>query len=140
MMLETNIDDMNPEVYSHLYPKLFEQGALDVYLTNIMMKKNRPAVKISVLAKAEDVAEIENVLFRETTTLGIRKYEVERECLERDFYEVETKWSPVTVKVAKKEGEVINYAPEYDNCQSIAEEYNVPLKEVYQIVKDNFEI
>ncbi|MBM7557632.1 nickel insertion protein [Halanaerobacter jeridensis] len=140
MMLETNIDDMNPEFYSHLYPKLFEQGALDVYLTNIMMKKNRPAVKISILAKAEDVEEIANTLFKETTTLGIRKYEVEKECLERDFYEVETKWSPVTVKVAKKEGKVINYAPEYDDCQSIAEKFDVPLKEVYQVVKDNFEI
>lgn len=135
-MLETNIDDMNPEIYSYLYPQLFEAGALDVYVTNIMMKKNRPAVKVSVLAKKEDVESIEETLFKETTTLGIRKYEVEREILERELQQVETDWGPVTVKVAKKNGEVINYAPEYEDCQALASEVDLSLKEVYQRVKE----
>ncbi len=135
-MLETNIDDMNPEIYSYLYPQLFEAGALDVYVTNIMMKKNRPAVKVSVLAKKEDVESIEETLFKETTTLGIRKYEVEREILERELQQVETDWGPVTVKVAKKNGEVINYAPEYEDCQALASEFDLSLKEVYQRVKE----
>jgi hypothetical protein len=131
-MLETNIDYMNSEIYSYLYPQLFEKGACDVYLTNIMMKKNRPAVKVSVLAKAEDVEQIEKTLFRETTTLGIRKYAVEREILDREFYQVETEWGSVTVKVAKKDGEVINYAPEYDDCRALAEEFEISLKNIYQ--------
>ena len=131
---------MQPEIYSYLYPKLFEAGALDLYLTNIMMKKNRPGVKVSVLVKKEDVAEIEEILFKETTTLGVRKHEVEREILAREYHEVETEWGQVTVKVAKKNGEVINYAPEYDDCERIAKEYDIPLKEVYRIIERNFEL
>ena len=138
-MLETNIDDMNPEIYSYLYPKLFEQGALDVYLTNIMMKKNRPAHKVSILANNKDVEKIEETLFEETTTLGIRKYSIKREILERDFKQIETKWGQVTVKVAKKDDEIINYAPEYEECKKIAEEFDLPLKKVYQRVRDNFQ-
>jgi len=131
---------MQPEIYSYLYPKLFAAGALDLYLTNIMMKKNRPAVKVSVLVKKEDVVEIEEVLFKETTTLGIRKYEVERETLAREYHEVEIEWGTVTVKVAKKDGEVINYAPEYDDCKRIAKEFSIPLKEVYQKVEEKFKL
>ncbi|MGM0502442.1 MAG: nickel insertion protein [Bacillota bacterium] len=134
MMLETNIDDMNAEIYSYLYPKLFEQGALDVYLTNIMMKKNRPAVKVSVLAEKENAAQLEELLFRETTTLGIRKYEVQREILKREFCEVETKWGTATVKIAKKEGTIVNCAPEYEDCKQLAAKFDVPLKKVYQRV------
>nr|WP_211205040.1 nickel insertion protein [Halobacteroides halobius] len=131
MMLETNIDDMNPEIYSYLFPKLFETGALDVYLTNIMMKKNRPGVKVNVLCQLEDTSQLEEIIFRETTTLGIRKYEVERKALKRKFYQLETLFGEITIKVAYYQGELIKYAPEYEECKKIAQSLEVPVKKVY---------
>nr|WP_282706825.1 nickel insertion protein [Natroniella acetigena] len=133
-MLETNIDDMNSEIYSYLVPKLFEIGALDVYLTNIMMKKNRPGVKVNVLATKEITEQVEEVLFTETTTLGIRKYEVTREKLKRKFLEIDTSFGRITVKVAFKAGAVLKYAPEYEECKLAAENFGVPLQDVYQEV------
>nr|WP_282580092.1 nickel insertion protein [Natroniella sulfidigena] len=133
-MLETNIDDMNSEIYSYLMPKLFEIGALDVYLTNIMMKKNRPGVKVNVLATKEIVEDIEEVLFKETTTLGIRKYEVTREKLNRKFLKVDTSVGKITVKLAFKGGRVLKYAPEYEECKLVAESLGVALQDVYQEV------
>ena len=100
---------------------------LSLYLDKLTLKK-------------EDVAEIEEILFKETTTLGFRKYEVEREILAREYHEVEIEWGTVTVKVAKKDGEVINYAPEYDDCKVLAKEFDLPLKEVYQTAERNFEL
>ncbi|GAB6099969.1 hypothetical protein JCM16358_18480 [Halanaerocella petrolearia] len=134
MMLETNIDDMNPEIYSYLFPKLFEEEALDVYLTNVMMKKNRPGTKVNVLCRPEDTSQLEEILFRETTTLGIRKYEVERKALERKFYQLETEFGEMTVKVAYQQEEIIKYAPEYDECKEVAEELDIPVKTVYNRV------
>ncbi|GAB6138636.1 hypothetical protein JCM15060_18250 [Halanaerobaculum tunisiense] len=134
MMLETNIDDMNPEIYSYLYPRLFEAGALDVYLTDIMMKKNRPGSKVNVLCQPEDVSSLEEILFRETTTFGIRKYQVERKALERKFQQLETKFGELTVKLAYYQGELIKYAPEYKECQTLAQELAIPVRQVYDEV------
>ncbi len=134
-MLETNIDDMSGEIYSYLFPKLFATGALDVYLTNIIMKKNRPGIKLSVLANKEDVGLLEEIIFKETTTFGVRKYQVKRKALERKFFELESKWGNVTLKAAFKDGEMISYAPEYEDCKKIANDSAIPIREVYTEIK-----
>ncbi|PRX19177.1 uncharacterized protein DUF111 [Orenia metallireducens] len=129
---------MNPEIYSHLFPLVFKEGALDFYLTNIIMKKNRPGIKLSLLCHKKNVKKFEEILFRETTTLGIRKYNLDREKLTRKFVKVDSQFGEVTMKVAYQNGEVLKYAPEYDECQRIATEYNLPIKEVYQIIIDSY--
>jgi len=134
MILETNIDDMNPEFYSYLFPLLLEKGALDVYLTSIMMKKNRPGVMISILCRSGDSRLLQELLFTETTTLGIRCREVERVELERTQSTVNTSLGPVRVKQAYLHGEMLKSAPEYEDCRSIAEQRGIPIREVYNIV------
>jgi len=136
MMLETNIDNMNPEIYSYLFPELLENNALDVFVTPIIMKKNRPANKLSVLCDEEHVGKIEEIIFNETTTLGIRKYRVEREELKREFGKVSTKFGEITVKYAYKNGELIKYSPEYEDCQLIAKKTGIPLYLIYNEVVD----
>lgn len=139
MILETNIDDMNPEIYSYIMPLLFEQGALDVFYTNIIMKKNRPGIKLSVLCHMDDMETIENIIFHETTTLGIRKYLVDRNILERSSKKVETPYGEIRIKLAKKDHKIIKAAPEYEDCRRIANENNIPLKDVYHMV-DKFSL
>ncbi|WP_425446338.1 nickel insertion protein [Dethiothermospora halolimnae] len=128
---------MNPEIYSHLFDLLFEKGALDVYLTNIIMKKNRPGSKISVLCYIKDSGILENILFNETTTLGIRKYKVDREKLDREFIKIKTKYGKITVKLGLKDGKILKYAPEYEECKKIAKIKNIPLKDVYKEALSN---
>lgn len=123
---------MSSEIYSYLMPMLFEQGALDVYLTNIIMKKNRPGVKLSVLCKEENAPKFEDIIFSETSTLGIRKYKLEREKLEREFLKIKTEFGTVTIKKALKNGKFLKYAPEYEECKVIAQKYGLPLKTVYE--------
>ncbi|MDP4206656.1 MAG: nickel pincer cofactor biosynthesis protein LarC [Bacteroidota bacterium] len=131
MMLETNIDNMNPEIYSYLFPKLLDNNALDVFVTPITMKKNRPANKLSVLCKEENVGQIEEIIFTETPTLGIRKYKVEREELERKSEKVKTSFGEISVKQAYRNGELIKLAPEYEECRQIAEKTGSPLINIY---------
>ena len=139
IMLETNIDDMNPEIHSYLVPLLFKKGALDVFLTNIIMKKGRPATMLSVLSRYEDYHELEDIILRETTTLGMRKYPVERDCLERKTITIATQFGEVTVKSAYKDGRLIKIAPEYEECKRIALEKRLPLRIVYDsIIKETF--
>ncbi len=135
VLLETNIDDMNPEVYSYLLPLLLEKGALDVYLTNVIMKKGRPGTQISVLCNPDDAALFEQLLFDETTTLGIRKLAVERSALERAFIEVDTPFGKLTVKAALRGGKPFRVSPEYEVCREIAEEKGIPIREVYHTVQ-----
>ena len=130
VILETNIDNMNPEIYSYLFPKLLDNRALDVFVTPILMKKNRPANMLSVLCSEGEAAQLEEILFVETTTLGIRKYKVERDELERRFEKVETPYGLVTVKYAYKNGELLKFAPEFEDCRRIAEEKQLPLVQV----------
>ena len=144
-MLETNIDNMNPEIYSYLFPKLLENGALDVFTTPIVMKKNRPANILSVLCKKENAELLESILFTETTTLGIRKYKVEREELQREFRKVVTQFGEITVKYAFRDGVLLKFAPEYEECRQIAENLKIPLIQVIDLVrieieKSNFKI
>ncbi len=131
IMLETNIDDMNPETYSYLVPLLLENGALDVFLTSIVMKKGRPGTLLSVLCGIDDHSKFQNIVFNETTTLGIRKYIVERNCLDRKIVTVKSQFGNVKVKAAYRDGKLLKVAPEYEECQRIARERQIPLKQVY---------
>lgn len=127
-MLETNIDNMNPEIYSYLFPKLLENKALDVFTTAILMKKNRPANILSVLCKESDSVQLEEIILVETTTLGIRKYKVERNELDRIFKQIETPYGAVTVKFAYKNDVLIKFAPEFEECKKIAETNKIALQ------------
>jgi len=138
-ILETNIDDMNPEIFGYIEEKLFEKGALDVFKTAIWMKKSRPAIKLSILVKEQQEIDVLDVIFRETTVLGIRKHKVEKIMLQRDFAQVKTQYGEVTVKNAYYQGEIIKYKPEYEDCKKIAKEKNIPLAKVYREVYKGIE-
>ena len=130
VLLETNIDDMNPELFEHVMDRLFEAGALDVFLTPIIMKKGRPATMVSALGEVGRRDELAAILFAETTTLGVRIQELTRRCLAREVVEVETRWGRVRVKVARSDG-ITTISPEYEDCRRLARESGVPLKEIY---------
>lgn len=134
-VLETNIDNMNPEFYDLVMEKLFQAGAVDVFLTPIIMKKNRPATKLSVLAQRQNVEALANEVLRNTTTFGIRFYPVERVILDRQFQEIETEFGKVKVKVGKRDGEVFHVSPEYEHCKKISKERGLPIKKVYDEIQ-----
>ncbi|QLY80619.1 nickel pincer cofactor biosynthesis protein LarC [Clostridium intestinale] len=131
-IIETNIDDMNPEFYEYIEEKLFSNGALDVYKTAIIMKKGRPAIKLSVLVSADKEEEILKTIFNETTSIGVRKYKVEKIMLDRDFSKKTTVYGEVTLKNSYYKGELIKSKPEYEECKIIAKENSIPLKQVYE--------
>lgn len=130
-LLETNIDDSNPEIFGYVMEKLLAAGALDVFFTPIQMKKNRPATLLSTLCRPPDVDELETILLTETSTLGIRRQWVERRCLERFSETLQTRYGPIRVKIARLHDGATKRAPEYDDCRRAAETHNVPLREVY---------
>jgi len=130
-LLEANIDDLNPEFYGHLMERLFAAGALDVYLTPVQMKKNRPGVVLSVACPPAQAEALAALVFAETTTIGLRRQEVQRWALARERVEVETPYGTVGVKVARLGGKVMTTSPEYEDCRRLALERGVPLKEVY---------
>lgn len=131
-ILETNIDDMNPELYGYIEEKLFAQGALDVFKTAISMKKGRVGTKLSVLVNEKQEENVLDVIFRETTSIGVRKYKVEKIMLSRDFVKISTQYGDVTVKNVYYQGEKVKYKPEYEDCKRIANEKNIPISRVYQ--------
>lgn len=131
-VLEANIDDMNPEWFEYAQEQLFAQGALDVFYTPIFMKKNRPATKLTVLCDLGTVEPIVNALFRETSTFGVRTYEVRRQKLHRLSQTVDTPYGPIVVKVGRWRGQVMQISPEYESCRQAARHTGVPLKDVYQ--------
>ncbi len=132
-LITTNIDDMNPEYYEYVMEKLFRAGASDVWLTPIQMKKTRPAVSLTVLCPPQLVDTVKELIFQETNTLGLRISQVEKEYLHREFMEVETDYGRVKVKLGMRGGRVVNIAPEYGDCQSLADRTGVPLKEIYNL-------
>ncbi len=135
-VLETNIDDLNPEIYEYVMGKLFVAGALDVYLAPIQMKKNRPATLLRVLCHPDDVQAMTAILFTETTTLGVREQTVARHALPRVIEHVDTPYGPVHVKVAELPDGTTKRAPEYEDCRRLAEEHGVPLREVYRAANE----
>jgi len=134
-MLETNVDDMSPQILGHVMDRAFELGALDCYFTPVQMKKNRPGVLLSVLCERDRKEELLNLLFTETTTLGVRSYEVERRALRRSMVRVETQYGPIDVKVAHLNGRVVNEMPEFEQVRSAATKAGVPLKVVEDAVR-----
>jgi len=125
VLLETNLDDLSPQILGFVMERALELGALDCWFTPIQMKKNRPAVMLSVLTDAGRRAEVTAMIYRETTTLGIRVRDVERECLEREVVRVKTEFGELDVKVAKLNGSVVNSMPEYEQVKRIALEKDV---------------
>lgn len=134
VLIETNIDDMNPEIYGYLMEKLFRKGAAEVYYTPIYMKKNRPGTKVSVLCPTSRKDEIITTLLNETTSIGVRVFYPEKIEVQREIKETETKYGKAKVKIAKYNSEIINIAPEYESCREIAEKAGKPLKAIYEIV------
>ena len=130
VVLEANVDDMNPEVYGYLFERLLEAGARDLYVTPVLMKKNRPGHLLSVLADAAHLEAVADVVLGETTSLGVRHYEVERRVLQRSTQSVETEYGPVRVKVARLNGRR-RVAPEYEDCAGLARSCQVPILSVY---------
>lgn len=135
-MLETNVDDLNPEIYDYVMARLFDAGALDVFLSPIQMKKNRPATLLRVLCQPGDSDVLMSVLFAETSTLGVRQQTVTRHCLARKSHTVETPYGPVRVKIARWGETAVKAAPEYDDCRRLAEASGAPLREVYRAAQE----
>lgn len=131
-VLEANLDDLNPQVFGYVLDRLLEEGALDVFGVPVQMKKNRPGTLLTVLCKPEDGAKLTQLIFTETTTLGVRQRLEQRQTLARRWVSVTTPWGNVRMKIASMNGAVTNYAPEYEDCRRIATEQHVPLKTVMQ--------
>jgi uncharacterized protein (TIGR00299 family) protein len=135
LIIECNIDDMNPELYDHVMEKLFDNGASDVFFTPITMKKTRPAITLSVLCHTAAVDTILETLFTETSTLGIRKYPVEKVMLQRKSFKIHTQYGDVAVKSGYYKGAMVKSKPEYNDCKRIAREKNISIQEIYKAVE-----
>lgn len=129
---------MSSEIYSYLYEKILNMGALDIYTQGIYMKKNRPATKLSVLCEKENLDKIIEFILKETTTFGIRFNELKRETLDRKFINLKTTYGNISVKIAYYKDKIVKYTPEYEECKIIAQKYNIPLKDVYDNI--NYEV
>jgi hypothetical protein len=131
-VLEANLDDLNPQVFGYVMDRLLEEGAWDAFGVPVQMKKNRPGMLLTVLCKPEDSDKLTQLLFTETSTLGVRRRDQVRQTLARRWEHVSTEWGEVRIKIASMNGTVTNYAPEYEDCRRIATEHGVPLKMVMQ--------
>lgn len=134
-VIETNIDDMNPEVYDYVMDKMFDLGAVDVYFTPIQMKKNRPGITLSVLVPPEKEDQVIKGMLQETTTLGVRFTHMNRVVLDREVAEIETELGVAKVKLGKMDGKTLNLAPEYQSCRELAEDEDSSLLDVYALVR-----
>jgi uncharacterized protein (TIGR00299 family) protein len=131
-VLEANLDDLNPQVFGYVVDRLLEEGALDVLGIPVQMKKNRPGSMLTVLCKPEHTDKLTQLIFTETTTLGVRRRNEVRQVLSRQWENVRTQWGDIRIKTGSMNGTVTNYAPEYEDCRRIAAEHSVPLKTVMQ--------
>jgi len=131
-VLEANLDDLNPQVFGYVMDRLLEEGALDAFGMPVQMKKNRPGTLLTVLCMPVDADRLTQLIFAETTTLGVRRHDEQRRTLARRWVLVSTQWGEVRMKIASMNGTVTNYAPEYEDCRRIASEKHVPLKTVMQ--------
>ena len=132
IVIETNIDDMNPQFYGHIMNMLFAAGASDVWITPILMKKGRPACLLSALSKKSLIDEITKTIFSETSTLGFRYYEVKRQVLERHMSKIKLPYGEVHIKYGKLDGRIVNIAPEFDDCSNLSAITGKPLKTIWQ--------
>jgi pyridinium-3,5-bisthiocarboxylic acid mononucleotide nickel chelatase len=129
-ILETNIDDMNPQFYDHVFEKLYSEGALEVFMTNIQMKKNRPGIKLTILSPVENKERLLRVIFRETTSIGVRSRREARDILKREVRILDTPFGQVKAKVSYYKGEPVNTKVEYDDLKKLAAEHGEPLKNI----------
>lgn len=134
-IIESNIDDMSSELLVYAEERLFESGALDVYKTPIIMKKGRPAIKLSILVQEDYLEAVKKTLFKETTSIGLRMYTVEKQKLDRKFITLNTRFGEVTLKEAYLGGECVNQKLEYEDCKRIALENKMSIKDVYDIIE-----
>ena len=135
VLLETNIDDMNPQIYGYLMEKLFNEKAADVWFTPIQMKKNRPAIMLSVLAPASLETKLTEIIMRETSTLGIRSRPVSRHMAHREIIEFDSSLGRAKAKIKRFGDDIVAVSPEYDDCRRLALEHNLPLHEVSRVVE-----
>ena len=134
-VIETNIDDMNPQLYDYLFARLLQEGALDLFLTSVQMKKNRPGTLLSVICLPEQVATFADILFKETTTIGLRWRLENRIKATRLIQKIDTSHGPIHIKLAQCNGHIINLTPEYEDCKRVALEKKIPLKKVIDDIK-----
>ena len=130
VIIETNIDDMNPQIYEDVMDKLFEAGALDVFLENIIMKRSRPAVKLTVIADEGRVESLSAILFKETTTIGIRSYRAGRTILEREIRKIKTKYGDIRIKISRLGSDIVNISPEYTDLKALSKKTGLPVKKI----------
>lgn len=135
VMIETNIDDMNPEIFETVMDSLFKGGALDVSLSSIMMKKNRPATKISVLTESDKRDSLAKVLLTETSSFGVRYFSVNRMVLDRELKKLKTPYGTLTIKLGRLDGEIVQVSPEFEDCIIVSRTKNLPVKLIYDEVK-----
>jgi len=134
-VMETNIDDMNPEIFPYLIDRILKSGAKDAFIMPVIMKKGRSGILLKVISTYDKIEEIKKIIFEETTTLGLRYYKVKRDVIEREIRKIETKYGEISVKIGYYNGKVVSISPEYEDCRKIAEEKRVPLKEIYEEAK-----
>lgn len=131
-VIEANLDDTTPQVFGFVIERLLESGALDAFGTPVQMKKNRPGLLLTVLARSHDARRLADLIFAESTTIGLRMREERRQTLEREWFTVDTEWGKVRIKVAHANGNELNAAPEFEDCRQLAVEHGVALKRVMQ--------
>jgi len=129
--LECNIDDMNPEFFEYISDRLFKAGASDVFYSNIIMKKGRPGIVLNVICETELADNVKNIIFTESTSLGIRTFPFRKDTLVRKFETLQTIYGDITIKRSFYKGKEVSCKPEYDECRKIAEEKGIPVKEIY---------
>ena len=135
IVIETNVDDMNPQIYEYVMEKLFKAGALDVYFTQVLMKKGRPGVKMTVLCNKEQLENLMKIVLKETSTIGLRFYEAKRRILQREIKIIDTEFGKVRVKFSRLGDDILKATPEYEDCKRIAKKLNIPLIEVMKKIK-----
>jgi uncharacterized protein (TIGR00299 family) protein len=138
-VIETNLDDMSPQIYGYFVERALAAGALDVFSTAVQMKKNRPGVLLTILCQQAHAARLMDLVFRETTTIGVRTYDVRRKVLDRELVPVETPFGEVRMKISRMNGSVLNATPEYEDCQRLAAEKGIPLKQVIAAASFEFQ-
>ena len=130
VVIEAEIDDMNPQIFGVVMDTLLAEGALDVFYTPVQMKKNRPGTLLSIIAPPTAREKLTTIVFRETTTIGVRYREMTRECLERENRTVSTPFGDVRFKIARRDGEIMNASPEFDDCVNLAKRHGRPIKDI----------
>jgi pyridinium-3,5-bisthiocarboxylic acid mononucleotide nickel chelatase len=138
-VIEANLDDMSPQIYGYFVERALAAGALDIFSASVQMKKNRPGQLVTVLCEPSLASQLIDLIFRETTTIGVRTYEARRRTLERESVPVSTPFGEIRIKVSRLNGTVLNASPEYEDCQRIAAEKGIPLKQVLAAAAFHFE-